>query len=408
VNPSFERLRSNFRIPGKGWVVIGFISIALSAFALTKINQVAIENSTIDATVIGSTAPSTATFLSTHVNNSPASFPTQGSYAGWSNLGLGETDFFNNSGTGVGGFYFLNGHTSQSTLAYLDNTGNLHATNFTGSLLGNVQGTVTGAVTGSLTGPVTGNLTGSVTGGTVSGTLGAFNQLVGNPQGAGGGFNPGGYTEGGWLSHNQTGGTIGEADFISLHTAAQQGGFYWYNTTGTLSGSPLMTLNSAGALTVAGVFSNLSGNVIGNLSGVVTGSLNGNATTASSTTGNAATASSFDHTPTPCVAGVAGVTGIAANGTLTCSVTQYAKTTSVNATGSGPYSEAATSVPFFYLMPDTNYAASCSIVNPFGIPSVMGINKFVGSITVTLVNGGTTGAEVASGGSEIDCTITGS
>jgi hypothetical protein len=405
VNPSFERLRSNFRIPGKGWVVIGFISIALSAFALTKINQVAIENSTIDATVIGSTAPSTATFLSTHVNNSPASFPTQGSYQGWSNLGLGETDFFNNSGTGVGGFYFLNGHTSQSTLAYLDNTGNLHATNFTGSLVGNVQGNLQGNGSGGTwTGPVTGNLTGNVTGGSVSGSIGAFNELVANPQGAGGGFNPGGYTEGGWLSHNQTGGTIGEADFISLHTSAQQGGFYWYNTTSTLVTAPLMTLSAGGNLSVA----SLSANTNGTHTGPVVGNVTGNATTASSTSGNAATASSFDHTPTPCVAGVAGVTGIAANGTLTCSVTQYAKTTSVNATGSGPYSEAATSVPFFYLMPDTNYAASCSIVNPFGIPSVMGINKFVGSITVTLVNGGTTGAEVASGGSEIDCTITGS
>lgn len=53
----------------------------------------------------------------------------QGAYIAWNySGGTGETDFFNNKGTGVGGFWFYNGSASTwSTMAYLNSSGDWYA-----------------------------------------------------------------------------------------------------------------------------------------------------------------------------------------------------------------------------------------------------------------------------------------
>jgi hypothetical protein len=84
--------------------------------------------------------------------------------------------------------------------------------------------------------------------------------------------------------------------------------------------------------------------------------------------------------------------------------TQGAATSSVNQTASAAYSTAKTSVPLLYVMPDTTYAASCSLVGTTGYPSIS-IAKFTDRVEVTLSNGP---LAVASGASEIDCIVTGS
>lgn len=247
-------------------------------------------------------------------------------------------------------------------------------------------------------------------------------------------------SQGGYLGWNKA--SVGESDFHTV-PGSGVGGYNWYN--GPIASETLfMHLDgSTGVLTnnngfVGPLTGNVVGNLTGNSNGTHTGAVVGNASTATtasalastspcgsgfatgiSTSGTAtgcgtniatatlaAAATQLAATPGSC-ANYLGMYGISANGTPTCLGTPSARTTSVTSTAATPYAQANTTVPISITMPDTNYSASCAVVNPFGVPSIMGITKTTTTITVTLVNGGTSGAEVVSGGSEIDCTITG-
>jgi hypothetical protein len=85
--------------------------------------------------------------------------------------------------------------------------------------------------------------------------------------------------------------------------------------------------------------------------------------------------------------------------------TQGATTTKVNQTAATAGSKATTSVHLQYVMPDTSYAASCSLVDAIGVPYIEGITKFTDHIAVTISN---RYSDLASGASEIDCIVTGS
>lgn len=81
--------------------------------------------------------------------NQAASLGSQGGYLGWNQEAIGETDFMNMQGTGVGGFCWFNTVTP-NLLGCLDFNGKLTTS-------GGFSGNLTGTVTGSLIGNVSGN-----------------------------------------------------------------------------------------------------------------------------------------------------------------------------------------------------------------------------------------------------------
>lgn len=250
----------------------------------------------------------------------------------------------------------------------------------------NAGGTVTaplfsGPVNGNVTGNVNGNVTGNLNGNAFGTQLSYQNALI-----DGNGTLTLTGSIGLNLGYNQSGGG-GESDFVNQQTGSG-GGFSWFNTTTTSIGAAIMRLTGSGVLTV--------NTVVANLTGTVTGSL----------IGNASTASALAATPGAC-ANYAAMFGISAAGNAVCAVTVNGRSASVNSTGTAANSTAATTVPLNATMPDTNYAASCMVINPTGFPSVLGATKSTTSVTVTIQNGQGSAA-VASGGSEIDCTVTGS
>lgn len=250
----------------------------------------------------------------------------------------------------------------------------------------------------------------------------------------------------------------GDMDFIAANNGTSPS-FYWYyligssqtaemwldqsallHVPGGVAGSLTGNASTATALAAtpascsAGLFvTGITANGTPGCSGALTGSLVGNASTATnvaysgltgsvptwnqSTTGNAATATALAATPGTCAFETFAF-GISPNGTPGCATPVYGRATSVNSTAGTAYATATTNVPLFQngsgggpasvTMPDANYAASCSIISPTGVPSIMGISKSTTAVTVTIVNGGTSGAEVPSGGAGIDCTIAGS
>jgi hypothetical protein len=205
----------------------------------------------------------------------------------------------------------------------------------------------------------------------------------------------------------------GDMDFIAANNGSSPS-FCWYFLLGSSTITQEMCLNQSGLLVVPnGIVANVQGNLNGNAS---TATLATNATTAATTTGNAATATALAATPSGCGTGYQHVYAIAANGNGSCGTPVYGITTSVTSTANSANATASSTVPLFWkfggtaapvTMPDTAYAASCTIVSPFGFPTVTGITKGTTSITVTIMNG-TSSAAVTSGGSEIDCTVTGS
>ena len=215
----------------------------------------------------------------------------------------------------------------------------------------------------------------------------------------------------GYLAFGQ--GAHGDTDII----AANGGSSPWFEVFYLLGSSltPEFWLdNNANAHFAGGVAS--SGGFTGNLSGNVTGNVSGNATTATTTTGNAATASALSNTPSGCGTGYQHIYAIAANGNGSCGTPVYARTTSVNSTAATAGSTANTTLslqwnfggtPGSVVMPDTNYAVSCMLIGPSGAPSIQGATKTTNSVTVTIQNGQGSQA-VASGASEMDCTVTGS
>ena len=131
----------------------------------------------------------------------------------------------------------------------------------------------------------------------------------------------------GYLAFGQ--GAHGDTDII----AANGGSSPWFEVFYLLGSSltPEFWLdNNANAHFAGGVAS--SGGFTGNLSGNVTGNVSGNATTATTTTGNAATASALSNTPSGCGTGYQHIYAIAANGNGSCGTPVYARTTSVNST----------------------------------------------------------------------------
>jgi hypothetical protein len=258
VKLTIRRLLDQWKLPGKGWVALAAVGITLSCWAaLTTVNQAAIENSTLDASVIGSKIPAAATFTTTHVTSGPSSFSSQGFYQGWNRNVLGETDLYNSPGLGIGGFYFYNGATP-NLLMSLNNAGVLtpiggFVGNLTGNVVGNTQGVHTGTVNGTLNGTVNGS---------AYGATGAFGNLIAACSGCGQTpWNPGTYSSGTWFGWNQNGGSTGESDIINRYVAGEQGGFSWWSTTAAALSAPVMTLTPAGVLTVNQINANVNGNV---------------------------------------------------------------------------------------------------------------------------------------------------
>lgn len=151
-----------------------------AAAALTPLTSVAIRNSTIDSSPVGSSAPSTGRFNTLGVvsNFGTSVGTTQGQYFAFNTAaGTGESDFINQRGAGPGGFNWYNATNTGAigsplmtlapsgvltTSAGFTTTGGLVApTASIGTDFGNLSGNVTGNVTGNLSGTVTGNLVGN-------------------------------------------------------------------------------------------------------------------------------------------------------------------------------------------------------------------------------------------------------
>lgn len=233
------------------------VSIAwFAAAALTPLTSVAIRNSSIDSTLIGSTTPSNGRFTSHQAtSNSGATVSGgQGAYTQWNNTSQGETSFINQRGLSFGGFYWYNAANSGalgSPIMTLSNGGVLTADTF------------------------------SATGGLMA--AGVYPSSTGVANGA-------------WLNWNQSG-TFGETDFINQH-ATSTGGFNWYDTTSpTTVVPPIASLDSSGNFFARSVTTSAG----------LTGSLSGNASTASAL----ASAPSNCGTTIP-------ATGIQANGNANC------------------------------------------------------------------------------------------
>lgn len=367
-------MKINFNKVSKWYILACVLSASMLAYGLTKLTQVALVNSTIDSTPIGQTTPAAGTFNSVHVV-SGTTLSSQGYYVGWNRNILGETDFHNSNGGGPGGYYWFNTNLDTQLMS-LNSLGVLTANGFTGPLQGNVVGTLNG------------NVVGSISGGNVSGTTGAFGNLIAACTGCGElPWNPGSFSGGTWLGWNQNGGNNGESDLINRFPSGYAGGFSWFSTTGSSLVGQIMNLTPGGLLTV----NQLNGNTQGTHTG--------------SNVGNSSTSSAFDHTPGSC-ANYSGMYGISATGAPTCAPTVYGRTTSVNFTAAAGGSTTSTSVPLSAIMPDTNYAVSCAMVNQTGFPFIYGYSKTTTSVTVSYSNGFSNQA-VVSGASEIDCTISG-
>jgi hypothetical protein len=368
-------------------LALGAAALFLASFAFKSARQVyaapqqsgmAIINSFIDSTVIGGTSPAAGTFTTAKATNgnfgnlvaganglgaspwNPGSF-TFGSWLGFNNLGgsNGETDFINFHAGLTGGYSWFSPTTSTlgSSIMSLTPGGVLTVASVHSALTGNVSGSVSGSAVGP---------------------LGAFGDLVATYSGsAPGPWTPvNGFTSGTWLSLGQRGGSNQESDFINQYTVGNTGGFAWWAPTGSSLTSSIMSLDTAGNLTVNHVV------------------------------GNADTATALAANPTDCTVANTFANTIAANGNLSCAGPVGAKTTSVNSTASSAGSTASTSVPLDQTMPDTLYKASCTGVGGSGAPYIQSITKGTTSITVIISNGQGSQA-VVSGYSEIDCTVSG-
>lgn len=98
---------------------------------------------------LGAQVPVIASYL--HWNNA-ASLTTQGGYTEWNYASVGETDFDNVQGSGVGGYRWYN-TTAHTLLMLLDQAGNL-TVNVIGNVTGNVSGSAGSVPYSGLTGSV--------------------------------------------------------------------------------------------------------------------------------------------------------------------------------------------------------------------------------------------------------------
>ena len=312
--------------------------------------------------------------------NSSTSLSTQGGYLGWSVAGLGESDFENQQGSGVGGFNWYN--TSSLTL--------LMSLNSSGVL------TPTGGFAGALTGNVTGNLTGNSSGTTSSYSTGQFGNLIAacsSPCPSGIPWNPGSIATGTWFGYNNNGGSNGESDFINRYTAGNLGGFSWWSTTATSLSSQIMNLSNAGVLTLSSVHAALVGNVTGNVTG-----------SSGSTTGNAATATALAATPSQCGTNTYS-TGIAASGAANCGPKWLMASTGTVCTTSTAAGSTCTSTvtwpaPQFS---GGSYFVVCSGASPSGAPQGPFVTGQTGSTVTFQISNGTASQAVASTLGSVTC-----
>lgn len=129
--------------------------------------------------------------------------------------------------------------------------------------------------------------------------------------------------------------------------------------------------------------------------------------------GNATTATALATAPTTCGSNTGNwAYGIAANGNALCIGPVYAQQVgSIASTGAGGLSVTTQTIPLLqnglaFTMPDTNYIASCSMIQQTGFPYIYGITKFTTGIQINFSNG-SSGQAVVSTAAEIDCTISG-
>jgi hypothetical protein len=194
-------LKKRFAMPA--WVTVCLFFSAPVLVASAAYSGMSIFNSIINSTPIGMTTPAAGNFLglsaasvtagSVLVNGNPT-FPlaTQGSYLGWSHNGLGESDFFSQNGTGVGGFAWFNTSTATQLMS-LNESGVLTVATVDANLNGNVTGNLIGNGTGTWNGPVNGNassatVASSTTGNSATATLAASaTQLAATPTNCGSG-----------------------------------------------------------------------------------------------------------------------------------------------------------------------------------------------------------------------------
>ena len=246
-----------------------------------------------------------------------------------------------------------------------------------------------------------------IIGSLVTGITGQFGNLVSGCDSCGQvAWTPGSFTKGSWMQWGNNGGSNAETDFINKFPGGTTGGFAWFSQSGSTL-TQIMSLTTGGTLSV----NQVNGNAATATHVAYSGLTGGVPTWNQSTTGNAATATALASTPGTCSnvgnAQVYFMYGVTATGNPGCNLVPFGKSTSVASTGATAGSTATTSVPLNVTMPDTNYSASCMIINPTGAPSIQGGTKTTTSISVTIQNGQGSQA-VASGGSEIDCTISGS
>lgn len=248
---------------------------------------------------------------------------SQGGYLGWNGASLGESDFYNIQGAGVGGYKWFN--TSAPTLLMtLSSTGVL-------------------TPSGSFAGPLTGNVTGNA-----SGTQLTYSNALINGNGTltltgSLGLN---------LGYNQTLGG-GESDFVNQQTGST-GGFAWYNTTTTALGTAIMKLTGAGVLTVNSVVANLTGNVTGNTAGTHTGAV----------VGNASTSTALAAAPSTCAAG-SYASGILASGApASCPTQVYALKGTVSVAAASFPTSATTFVTSTFTLGATPAAGAVILCTP--------------------------------------------
>jgi hypothetical protein len=282
------------------------VSIAwFAAAALTPLTSVAIRNSSIDSTTLGATTASTVRATTITATGQPANpTPTNSSVMGWNGTnGGGETDFINDFGAGTGGFDWY--ATGNSTGHGWTPTAPIMSL----STLGYADASI-------------------FNGGTIL-ARGQYGSATG-------------FVNGAWLSWDQSLAS-GEMDFIAQHVSGAAGGFNWYDTSSsTTPGSAIARMDGHGNLAVATV----------------------NATTfAGALSGNASTASAFNHTPSACAAGTV-VSGISSTGAPTCVNGVQSASGPGGVTGGSSFSSTTSTVSFSPGFGDNAYQASCTLVAP--------------------------------------------
>jgi hypothetical protein len=318
------------------------VSVAwYAAMALTPMTSVAIRNSSIDSTPLGATVASSVRSTSvTSLAAPPNPMATNSSAIGWNGTNAsGETDFVNDYGASAGGFnwYFTNNAAGHTW------TPNASVMSLSHS-------------------------------GTLSTELFNGNMVMAQGQYVGSAF-----VNGAWITWDQTLAN-GEMDFIAEHTSGAAGGFNWYDTTSSSSpGSLIARMDSVGDMSLR--------------------SLSATAGLSGTLTGNASTASAFNHTPSACGTGQVS-TGVNSAGNATCVNTVQSGSGPGGVTSSGSFSTTSSIVTLNPGYGDNGYQAVCSLTGPSDPrASIWGTQKTATQITVLVTTVGSAAISYAG----VDC-----